>query len=110
MNLSKKLQQRKQKTLENPPTSVQLPGGVTLKAMNFQITSVDRDGRPTAFELVRGNADSDCVLWVYPPFVDEKLPSHLKERFRKRIEESIEGKHVTDGRDFPGPAHAPGHE
>lgn len=62
-----------------------------LKGYDFRITRVDAKGRPTHFELAVGNEDSDCTLWASPSFMNEKLPAHLSERYKKRIEDSIEG-------------------
>ncbi len=102
---------------KEPPSQIQLPGGVMLKGYDFRITRVDAKGRPTHFELAVGNTDSDCTLWASPSFMNEKLPAHLSvgntdsdctlwaspsfmneklpahlsERYKKRIEDSIEG-------------------
>lgn len=76
---------------KEPPAQMQLPGGVVIKGYAFRITSCDAQGRPTSFELVRGNENSDCVLWASPSFIDQRLPEHLDQRWRRRVEESIEG-------------------
>lgn len=84
------------------PSSVQLPGGVTIRAFPFRITSVDGAGRPLTFERARGNEDSDCVLWGTDEFLDGKLRADLDLRMRRRIEESIEGpgSYSRQGRDI----------
>lgn len=76
---------------KDPPSVIQLPGGVVVKGFAFRITKVDDQGRPEAFEIARGNEDSDCVLWATPSFINDHLPDKLLHRVRRRIEESIEG-------------------
>ncbi len=90
---------------KSPPSVIQLPGGITVRARDFRITSVDADGRPKTFELARGNESSDCVLWAADVFLDGKLPDYLEKRMRDRIEASIEGPnatYVTESRDIEG--------
>lgn len=55
-----------------------------MRGYPFRITAIDAQGRPSAFEVARGNEDSDCVLWASPTFIDEKLPAVLEKRLHER--------------------------
>ena len=84
MNLSRKIKKRAEQTMANPPTKLQLPGGVEVRKFQFRITAVDHRGRPVAFELALPGTASDCCLWASPEFIDHKLPDDLGERVRQR--------------------------
>jgi hypothetical protein len=70
-------QKHKSPGLHSVPSMIQLPGGVTLKAMPFKIVSYNDDGTPRAFELQPPGphdmaADGACVLfaredWIRSP-------------------------------------------
>ena len=70
--------------LKSPPKTLNLPGGVKVRAFDFRITRVDAQNRPVAFELAEAGTPSDCVLWAADHFVLQQLPPELLERFHAR--------------------------
>lgn len=71
--------------LKKPPSIINLPGNVKVRAYDFRVTKLDAENRPVAFELVpAGTGDTDCVLWAADFFVKNPLPKELLERVRAR--------------------------
>lgn len=84
-HMQRKQEQRRQKTFANPPSTVNLPGGVKLLAYSFRITRVEA-GKPVAFERAEPGTPSDFTLWGAPEFMDAPLPDELRDRLRERTE------------------------
>ena len=70
--------------LKSPPKTLNLPGGVKVRAFDFRITRVDAHNRPVAFELAEPGTPSDCVLWAADHFALRPLPPELLGRFYAR--------------------------
>lgn len=68
--------------IRSHPRTVQLPGGITLSAMPFVITSYTDDGAPRTFEILPHGQDPSgehgCVLFAHEEWIRGANPKHAK--------------------------------
>jgi hypothetical protein len=90
------------------PGTVQLPGGITLKAIPFVITAYNDDGSPRSFEIMPEGqdptGDNGCVL-----FAQEQWIRGANRKHAKAEEPSIAGAALTGApkmESFDGIGHA----
>lgn len=93
MNMKQRFQVKQQakqkpKPGEGPraiPTHVNIPNGITLKAMPFMIVAYNDDGSPKLFELKPADvphdmkADGACVLFAQEEWIRAPQASKAKE-------------------------------
>lgn len=78
--------QSKPKGLKSIPSQVQLPGGITLKALPFKIVAYHPDGTPKLFELQPASTPFDikqhstCVLFAREELLRSPWPEKLPPR------------------------------
>jgi hypothetical protein len=65
------------------PSQLQLPGGITLKAMPFKIVEYNDDGTPRLFELQPAGphdmaADGACVLFAQEAWIRSPQPGKAR--------------------------------
>lgn len=98
--------QNKPKTV-NIPSQVKIAGGVTLKAMPFNIVAYNDDGTPKLFELKSADAphdmsiDGNCVLFAHEEWIRAAQPSKAKvaePASSERIGIDSDGEYMTDGK------------
>ena len=62
------------KTLNKTPSVVQLPGGITLRGVPFNIVEYHPDGTPKLFELQPPGAESECSLFADEEWIRRPRP------------------------------------
>lgn len=69
---------KRQTTLRKVPSVVQLPGGITLEGIPFQIVEYDEFGHPSLFKILpkgtTGEANGRCTLFANERWIRTPVP------------------------------------